>query len=418
MTQETKESSVITAAQIQFEHLRESLGIGRGRPRLSWRVEAGPKDWLQQAYELEAFDADGQRCGQTGRVESDQSVLVDWPFKRLASRERVAVRVRVWGQDGSASDWSEPATVEAGLLDLVDWRARFVSPDWEEDTSKPQPGPLLRREFELRAGVKQARLYITALGVYEAQINGSVVGDHVMAPGWTSYNHRLRCQTFDVTSLLREGRNAIGAMLGDGWFRGRLGFGGGKANIYGNRLALLAQLEVEYADGSHETITSDEAWQAAKGPIVTNDIYDGETYDARLEQDGWAEPGFNTAGWSGVRMLERDLTTLFAPLGPPVRRIEMLAPVTISTTPTGRLCSTLGRTWSGGCGSASRGRPGRRSPCAMPRCWKTASCRSARCATPPPPISIFCAAAVSRPGSRASPSTASATPRSAAGRAN
>ena len=119
-----------------------------------------------------------------------------------------------------------------------------MTPDWEEDTSQPQPGPLLRHEFDVRAAVKQARLYVTGLGVYEAYLNGAAVGDHVLAPGWTSYHHRLRYQTFDVTDLLREGRNAIGAMLGDGWYRGRLGFGGGRRNIYGDRLALLAQLEI------------------------------------------------------------------------------------------------------------------------------------------------------------------------------
>ncbi len=113
-----------------------------------------------------------------------------------------------------------------------------------------QPCPLLRHEFEIRPGVISARLYVTALGVYEAQLNGAIVGDHVLAPGWTSYHHRLRYQTFDVTELLHEGRNAIGAILGDGWFRGRLGYHGGRRNIYGDRLALLVQLEIEYSDGS------------------------------------------------------------------------------------------------------------------------------------------------------------------------
>ncbi len=129
---------------------------------------------------------------------------------------------------------------------------------------------------------------MTSLGVYEAQINGAVVGDHVLAPGWTSYDHRLRYQTFDVSGLLVEGRNAIGAILGDGWYRGRLGFRGGRRNIYGDRLALLAQLEIEYEDGTAERIVTDESWRAATGPILASDIYDGETYDARLARDGWS----------------------------------------------------------------------------------------------------------------------------------
>jgi alpha-L-rhamnosidase len=147
--------------------------------------------------------------------------------------------------------------------------------------------------FEVRGPVAQARLYITALGVYEPYLNGVVVGDHVLAPGWTSYNNRLRYQTFDVTGALQEGPNVLGAMLGDGWYRGRLSFGGGRRNIYGDRLALLAQLEIRYRDGTTEVIGTDDQWRATEGPIVGSDIYDGETYDARRELTGWAATGFD-----------------------------------------------------------------------------------------------------------------------------
>jgi alpha-L-rhamnosidase len=338
-----KSLSAATITKIRFEHLGETLGIGTSQPRLSWIVETGANKWLQSAYELEAYAPDGRLRGQTGRVESRESALVAWPFTPLASRERVAVRVRVWDGDGQASTWSELAPVEAGLLDPAEWKGRFVKPGWEEDSTQPQPGPLLRHEFHLRPGIKQARVYITALGVYEAYLNGAAVGDHVMAPGWTSYHHRLRYQTFEVTGLLHEGRNAMGAMLGDGWFRGRLGFGGGTSNIYGDRIALLAQLEVEYADGAREYITTDETWRAATGPIVTNDIYDGEEYDARLEKPGWCTAGFDDSDWAGVKPLEWDFATLFAPFGPPVRRTELVAPVSIFKSPSGRTLIDFGQ---------------------------------------------------------------------------
>ncbi len=333
----------ITIADVRFEHRRDALGIGAARPRLSWTVANAPDEWRQAGYAIESFAADGQPREQTGRVDSDESVLVDWPFAPLASRERLTLRVRVWGADGRPSAWSAPAPVEAGLLAPGDWTARFVTPDWEEDTSKAQPGPLLRHEFKVRAGVTQARLYVTALGVYEAQLNGATVGDHVLAPGWTSYTHRLRYQTFDVTEMLREGANTLGAMLGDGWYRGRLSFGGGRRNIYGDRLALLAQLEVSYADGSSERVVTDETWHAARGPIQASDIYDGESYDARLERPGWAAPGYDDNDWAGVRPVERDLATLFAPSGPPVRRIEQIGPVAISTSPSGRTIVDFGQ---------------------------------------------------------------------------
>ncbi|MBN1249570.1 MAG: alpha-L-rhamnosidase N-terminal domain-containing protein, partial [Anaerolineae bacterium] len=242
--------------RLRFEHRREALGIGTGQPRLSWQVNTNTEGWMQTAYELEALTATGTRYGQTGQVASSESVLVDWPFEPLASRERVTVRVRVWGNDGEVSDWGGAAVVETGLLESGDWAAQFVRPDWEEDVSVPQPGPLLRKAFTLRDSIAKARLYVTALGVYEASLNGTTVGDEVMAPGWTSYHHRLRYQTFDVTELLQEGPNVFGAMLGDGWFRGRLGFGGGRPAIYGDRIALLAQLEVEYEDGETERIVT------------------------------------------------------------------------------------------------------------------------------------------------------------------
>ena len=347
MTQDqTLSSSTVqssTTLGLRVEHQRDAFGIGTDHPRLSWIVESEGQAWNQAGYEIEVYEQDGELRSQTGRVESDQSVLVDWPFEPLTSRERITVRVRAWNLDGQASAWSESVSIEVGLLHAEDWTARFVGPDWEEDLSQPQPAPLLRREFEVRPGVQRARLYSTALGVYEPQLNGVTVGDHVMAPGWTSYHHRLRYQIFDVTNLLQEGRNALGAMLGDGWFRGRLGFGGGRRNIYGDRLALLAQLEITYADGTTERIVTDESWRASTGPILASDIYDGETYDARLEHEGWSEPNYNDSDWSPVRLIDWDLHTLVPPLGPPVRHIESIAPVEILTSPSGKTILDFGQ---------------------------------------------------------------------------
>ncbi|HEY4386569.1 MAG TPA: family 78 glycoside hydrolase catalytic domain, partial [Ktedonobacteraceae bacterium] len=331
----------VTVTNVRFEHHREALGIGEARPRLSWIVETVIAGWHQTGYEIETYKT-GQLLAQTGRVESDHAVLVPWPFAPLHSHEHLEVRVRVWGNDGQPSTWSE-RPVEAGLLAVEDWSAQFVTPAWEEDITRAQPAPLLRREFDVPSGVASARLYVTALGVYEAQLNGAVVGDQVLAPGWTSYDHRLPYQTFDVTNLLHEGRNAIGAILGDGWYRGRFGFRGFHRNIYGDRLALLAQLEITYADGRTERIATDESWRAATGPILSGDLYDGEMYDARLERAGWSEPGYDDQDWKRVRQLDRDLGTLVAPDGPPVRRIEVIAPVAITVSPSGRTLVDFGQ---------------------------------------------------------------------------
>ena len=258
----------ITTLNVRIEHLRETLGIGTAQPRLSWMVNTESREWLQTGYEIEAYDASGKLRDQTGKIESDQSVLVPWPFAPLSSREQLSVRVRVWGKDGNVSEWSDAVSLETGLLSTSDWTAQFITPTWDEDTSRSNPSPYLRREFELRAGIKSARLYITSLGLYEAEIKRTSCRRPCFAPGWTVYDERLRYQTFDVTEMLNGGSNAIGAVLGDGWFRGRIGFAAGRRNIYGEHLALLAQLEVQYDDGSSEHIVTDQSWHAATGPIL------------------------------------------------------------------------------------------------------------------------------------------------------
>ena len=172
-----------------------------------------------------AWAPGGQLGGKTVRMRFGR--LRCWRPGRsrpLRSHDRLEVHVRAWGVDGEPSEWSNPYPVEAGLLNTGDWSSCFVTPGWDwrrRSALSPQPGPLLRKEFRAGPEVSRARLYVTALGVFEATINGAAVGDHVMDPGWTSYNRRLRYQTFDVTCLLRGRPNALGAMLGDGWYRGR-----------------------------------------------------------------------------------------------------------------------------------------------------------------------------------------------------
>jgi beta-glucosidase-like glycosyl hydrolase len=331
----------VHAVGLRALHRSDALGIGNALPRLSWRTETERLDWRQQRYELQWLSAGHTSCSDV--ISSNESAFVEWPFAPLQSRQQGTLRVRVWGEDCSASEWSEALSIEAGLLEVGDWSARFITPAWDQDTSSSQPGPLLRREFMVQPGLTQARLYITACGCYEAAINGQRVGDEVLAPGWTSYHHRLRVQTHDVTGLLREGGNALGALLGDGWFASRLGLGTGKRNQWGERLALLAQLELQYADGRTERVVTDASWRAATGGLRGTDIYDGETWDARLEPAGWQQAGFDASQWSGVRLLDRQLDTLVAPEGPPMRRIELIKPVQVRTSPSGKTIIDFGQ---------------------------------------------------------------------------
>ncbi|GGY32213.1 alpha-L-rhamnosidase [Streptomyces djakartensis] len=345
-----------------FEHHREPLGIGEPRPRLSWRTETDTPGWRQSAYEIELVDAAGAVAGGTaGRVVSDASVLVPWPGPDLPSRTRAGARVRVWDAEGRVSAWSPVAYAETGLLERGDWTARPIAPhpDLGIDPGRPQPVVLLRRPFRPRGTVDAARLYVTALGVCRPELNGRPVGADVLTPGWTSYHHRLRYFTYDVTEHLVEGENVLGAQLGEGWYSGRLGFHGGRRGVYGDRPALLAQLEVRYADGSRETVPTDGRWRAATGPALRSELYDGEEYDARRERPGWCAPGPAGDGWGAVTELDMPRGELVAPTGPPVRRTQTLEPVRVLTTPSGRTVLDFGQNLVGRLRITVRGESGR-----------------------------------------------------------
>ncbi|MGN6219199.1 MAG: family 78 glycoside hydrolase catalytic domain, partial [Microbacterium sp.] len=325
-------SAVPIVTPLRFEHHTDALGIGESTPRLSWIVEQAPEGWHQARYEIEDADAG------TVVVDSAESVLVAWPFAPLCSRERRTLRVRVTGEGAAASEWSDWATVEAGLLDAAEWRAEMVGP-----VDAAVAAPLVRGSLEVRdAVISRARIYATAHGLYELELNGTRVGDQELAPGWTAYESRLRYQTYDVTTLLRPGANAIGAWLGDGWWRGYLGWDG-RRELYGTELGVFVQVEIEYADGERQVAASGSDWRSAAGPMTSADLYNGEDFDARVHDPAWSTAGFDDSAWAPVAVRELDRGTLVAPDGPPVRHVETIAVREVTTSPSGRTILDFGQ---------------------------------------------------------------------------
>ena len=246
-----------------------------------------------------------------------------------------------WKSSTTAPDgWQQPGFDDSAWTPAREL-ATYGSGPWGSNVSlPPQPSPYLRKDFTTSQPIAEARLYVTALGLYEVRINGSKVGDDVLAPGWTEYTKRVPSQTYDVTNLLRTGQNAIGAVLGEGWYAGRLQ-GGRK---WGTNPALRAQLKITYADGTITRVSTDNSWQAGRGGVRSTSIYDGETYDARLDQPGWDEPGFG--GWPSA--VERTETMAVEPAqAPPIKVVDTLAPVKLTQPKPGTYVFDLGQNFAG-----------------------------------------------------------------------
>jgi len=324
--------------RLRVEHVEEPLGITVPAPRLSWRL---PKDVRAQvAYRIRAGEWD------SGRVESDRSVLVPYSGPPLRSGQRVDWTVKVW-TDAGESDWADAAWWEMGLLAPEDWVARWIEPvDDVERMPGPRPAWLLRATCVLDGGVERARLYATAHGIYELFVNGRRVGDAELTPGWTSYPTRVQVQTFDVTDLLVAGENVLGAVVSDGWYRGQV-HGGRVTDFYGDTVALLAQADVRLADGSRVRFGTGPGWHVGTGAIRAADLFEGQVVDLGLEPKGWCEPGGRVADWAPVVVREHDLDRLVSSPAPPVRRVEEIRPVSVTSLGPGRQVVDLGQNVNG-----------------------------------------------------------------------
>jgi alpha-L-rhamnosidase len=339
-------SKSLQANHLHCEYFENPLGIGTTSPRLSWQIKAdsSDKNVMQTAYQIQVASENEFKnlLWNTKKVNSDQSIHIEYQGKALQSRQRVFWRVRIWDNQGRKSNWSETAHWEMALLDTSEWKAKWIKTSMKE-IIKENPSPMLRKDFQLKDKIKKARLYVTSLGMYEAFLNGKKVTDAVFTPGWTTYKKRLQYQTYDVTELLNEGKNAMGVRLGDGWFRSRIGWVKGY-NRYGMKLvALLSQLEIEYKNGETETIISDENWKVNTGAVLFSTLYDGEIYDARLAREGWTEANYDDKNWKPVNILNYKRTTLLPQEGNWIKKIKTIKAQRLIKTPKGETVIDFGQ---------------------------------------------------------------------------
>ena len=336
-----------TIATLTAELRTDTPFVATPAPRLTWTVAADEPGWIQAWAQVRAGDA-------TVRLDSFDSVLVAWPFEPLSPGERTEVSVRAGSTDGRESEWSEPVDVRAGFLADGDWVATPIGLAQPDDHARPA---LLRTTFEA-SDVTSATLYWTALGVAEIRLNGALVGDEVLSPGWTAYQQRLVHETVDVTDLVRSGANALAAEIGGGWYTERWGFRENAAEVYGSQPVLALQLHLAHADGSTSVLATDGSWRAHASPTLASSLYQGESYDGRAAIPGWDQPDFDDSAWTAVERADVTLPTPEARIAPPVRRTEEVAVVETITTPSGATVLDFGQNLVGRLKLTTRGPAG------------------------------------------------------------
>lgn len=345
---------------LRCEYAKQALGIDRPNPRLSWVPRHEGTDQYQRAYQViiaddQALVADGKgNIWDTGKVECSRSVNIVYEGQKLESCHKYYWRVRWWDKDDTVSPYSDIAEFETGILDQDEWSAAWIangddaSPDSVTVEAKHnlRPGSLLRKEFDIEKEVKAAKVYIAGLGYYELRINGGKVEDRVLDPGQTDYRKTVLYSVYDVTVPLQPGANAIGVMLGNGRY---CSFRWRDDDLFGyDRFPCLrAELHITYTDGSKEKIVTDTTWQVKRGPVGINGIYYGELYDARMEIDGWDQPGLDDPGWVQAVTVDPPGGVMRAQLMPPIRVTKRLQPVALLNPDPGVYIYDLGQNITG-----------------------------------------------------------------------
>jgi alpha-L-rhamnosidase len=356
------QGAALQVYDLKCDYQTDPLGIDTLQPCLSWKLNSAERGQSQTAYQIIAASTLAKlKKGEgdlwnSGKVDSSQSIGVPYGGVSLHSGERVYWNVRAWDQKGKPYDCRQSAWWEMGLLDPEDWRAAWIMrPRSEPPTGQTMfdndPAPLFRKEFDLGRTVARARIRVSGLGYYEVYLNGRRVGDHMLDPGWTTYSKRVLYSTYDVTSQVKRGRNAIGVMLGNGWFNPLPLLMWGSLNLREHLTVdeprVCLQLVVDFASGDSETIGTDDSWKVGSGPILRNSVYLGEVYDARKEQPGWDRAGFDDSRWQQAVPANKPVGPLRVQDAPPIRITRILKPVKLSEPKPGVYIFDFGQNYAG-----------------------------------------------------------------------
>ncbi len=353
-------SADILPTGLTCEYIENPLGIDIPNPVLGWKLTSDERAQSQTAYELvvATSEADLQQekklVWKSGKKTSSQNNNIVYAGKKLQPFTRYYWKVRVYDRDGKPSSWSTAAWWEMAMLTPIDWKAQWIgdgrkSPDNEIDFYKDDPAPMFRKVFDIKKPITTARLYIVGLGYYEAHINGDKVGDNVLDPGWTNFGKQILYSVFDVTGMIQQGQNAVGAILGNGFYNPlpiRI-FQPLREYLYIGRPSLKAQLRITYADGSMETIATDNTWKTASSAIMRNNVYLGEHYDARLETSGWNNSTFNDSQWKQASIANTPSGQLTVQMQPPVRITKVFHPTRMTESRPGVFVFDMGQNFAG-----------------------------------------------------------------------
>jgi hypothetical protein len=337
-----------TVTDLRCDYAVNPLSVDSANPRLFWKVESNGRGWHQTAYQILAAASEknlAQDRGDlwdSGKVESDETVQIPFAGEKLKSAMQVFWKVRVWDESGKVSAWSQPATWTMGALNPDDWQAKWIGA-----ADMNIPALLLRREFVVKPGLRRALINVCGLGQYELTLNGKKVDGDFLSPGWTKYDKTCLYDTRDLTAELQRGKNSVGLELGNGMYNlpaTRFKPPGWEPYSFGP-LKAIAQIRLEYADGSVETIGTDASWRVAPGPITSASIYSGEDFDARRVQPGWNKINFNDSTWSSAILVNGPGGELrgLSCAAPPIRLFEIHQPVWSRALTNGSMIFDLGQ---------------------------------------------------------------------------